>query len=281
MIWMRKEYEKRLDKLIDYLEEVNRGSETILAAPEEGQWAKLQDEIAKTVGALRQSRDDALSTKAIFSRNLTDIAHQMKTPLTSLQLTIQELSQEDSAPQKIQRIQADIDRLVRLSEALLLMARIDAGAIQIKPTQSDLYTLLAISAENLDPLSRFLGVPIEIDGDDLADVFVDVDWTLEALESVLKNCLEHSPTGHPVSVTYSHNPLYAEIIIEDEGPGFSKQDLSHLFERFFRGSRERAETGIGLGLALSRDLIEMQNGTITARNGSKGGACFEIRFYRH
>ena len=97
--------------------------------------------------------------------------------------------------------------------------------------------------------------------------------------NLMKNCAEHSAGGR-VRCFYEQNPLYTEIRIQDDGAGFDREDLPHLFERFYRG-RDAAEGGIGIGLALAKELIMRQNGAIRARNLPEGGACFEIRFYRH
>lgn len=109
-------------------------------------------------------------------------------------------------------------------------------------------------------------------------VAVDLDWTMEAVMNLMKNCMEHG-NGKTVHCSYAQNPLYTEILIWDDGEGFLKEDIPHLFERFYRGKNAK-EGGIGIGLALSKEIIERQNGTIRAKNRLDGGACFEIRFYR-
>ena len=110
-------------------------------------------------------------------------------------------------------------------------------------------------------------------------VAADLDWTMEAVMNLMKNCMEHS-LGGTVYCSYAQNPLYTEIRIWDEGEGFAKEDIPHLFERFYRGKNER-EGGIGIGLSLSKEIIERQNGTIRAENRPEGGALFEIRIYSH
>ena len=107
----------------------------------------------------------------------------------------------------------------------------------------------------------------------------DRTWTQEAVLNVLKNCMEHNP-GEVIHCTYEQNALYTKILIWDEGEGFAKEDIPHLFERFYRG-KNAAAGGIGIGLALAKEIVERQNGTIRAKNRQSGGACFEIRFYSH
>jgi len=110
-------------------------------------------------------------------------------------------------------------------------------------------------------------------------VIADLDWTMEAMMNLMKNCMEHNPGG-TVSCSYAKNPLYTEILIWDQGEGFAEEDIPHLFERFYRG-KNAGEGGIGIGLALSKEIIERQNGTIRAKNKPEGGALFEIHFYSH
>jgi len=112
------------------------------------------------------------------------------------------------------------------------------------------------------------------------EINTDLDWTMEAIMNLMKNCMEHSPEGSVVHCSYEANPLYVQIRIWDEGQGFAKEELPHLFERFYRGKNAK-DGSIGIGLSLVKAIIEMQNGILCANNLSTGGACFEIRFYRH
>lgn len=107
----------------------------------------------------------------------------------------------------------------------------------------------------------------------------DLEWTMEAMMNLMKNCMEHSQGGK-IYCSYEQNPLYTEIQIWDDGEGFAKEDIPHLFERFYRG-QNASEGGIGIGLALAKEMIERQNGTIRAKNRPGGGALFEIHFYCH
>ena len=161
----------------------------------------------------------------------------------------------------------------------MLLARMDAGTFPIQKKETDVFTLLVLSSDHLQELSAENGTMTEIPELGSMSVTVDPDWTMEALMNLMKNCMEHG-AGKTIHCSYEQNPLYTQIMIRDEGEGFAKEDLPHLFERFYRG-RGAKEGGIGIGLALAKELIERQNGTILAKNMPEGGACFEIRFYRH
>ena len=124
------------------------------------------------------------------------------------------------------------------------------------------------------------GLSVDIPEMGEMEIMADLDWTMEALMNLFKNCAEYTPPGGTVHCACSQNPLYTEIILWDEGKGFDKEDIPHLFERFYRG-KNAADNGTGIGLSLSREIIERQNGTIRAVNQPGRGGTFEIRFYSH
>ena len=276
--WRKKEI-ARIQALTDYLEKVNTGSSGVLFSVGEDDFSKLQDEIYKTVTELQQTRDEALKARSNFAENLYNIAHQLKTPITAISLSAQMMYEEPS-PEHLDQIQKQLSRLTHLEEALLLLSRIDAGTLSLEKKKVDVFTLLMLAADNLQELFTKENVSITIPEADEAVIYADLDWTMEAVMNILKNCMEHTPAGGNVFCSYEQNPLYTQIKIWDTGTGFVKKDIPHLFERFYRGTDAKGG-GIGIGLALAKAIIESQNGTITAENLTDGGACFEIHFYCH
>lgn len=282
---------RRIQALADYLEQVNTQKAAILCASGEDDFSKLEDEIYKTVTFLYQTRDAAVQAKNDFAENLSNIAHQIKTPITAISLSVQMMKQDlyegenfpssaSSAPGRhLEQAEKQILRLTHLEEALLVLSRIDAGTIFLQKKEIDVFTVLVLAADNLQEL--FAGSGTSVDIPELGEMMItaDLDWTMEAIMNLMKNCMEHSDGG-TVRCSYAQNPLYTEILIWDDGEGFAKEDLPHLFERFYRG-KNAGEGGIGIGLALAKEMIERQNGTIRAKNRPGGGALFEIRFYSH
>lgn len=277
--FLRKKKAAQIKQLTDYLEKVNTGSSGLLLQAGEDDFSKLQDEIYKTVTALYQTRDAALAAKNNFAENLSNIAHQIKTPITSISLSAQ-MMKENPSLKHLEQIRQQLSRLTHLAEALLLLSRIDAGTLSLERREADVFTVLMLAADNLQELFEEANVTVNIPESDETIIYVDLDWTMEAIMNLLKNCMEHTPAGGIVHCSYEQNPLYTQIRIWDTGPGFAKEDIPHLFERFYRGHNIQSG-GIGIGLSLSKAIIESQNGTISARNLVEGGACFEIRLYSH
>ena len=278
--WLfRRRSQKRIVDLTEYLERVNIGAGGTLIQTKEDEYSHLQDEIYKTVTTLYQTREAAVSAKKNFAENLANIAHQLKTPITAAFLSLQ-LMKKETANEYANQIEKQLDRLNRLEESLLMLSKIDAGMLLLKHERVDLYTALNLAAENLNDLLQDSHITIEIPENGCIEFFGDLEWTMEAFINLMKNCMEHSQPGGIVHCDYSGNPLYAEIRIWDDGTGFDKEDLLHLFDRFYRG-RRAVGNGIGIGLALAQSIFELQNGTITAYNRRNGGACFEIRLYSH
>lgn len=273
-----KKESRRIRALADYLEQVNTGKAAVLSAYGEDEFSKLEDEIYKTVTFLYQTKDTAVQAKNGFAENLSNIAHQLKTPITAISLSLQTI-QKDLDKKKSEQMQKQLLRLTRLEEALLVLSRLDAGTLILKKEKIDVFTVLVLAADNLQEL--FAEAETSIDIPELGEMAVtaDLDWTMEAMINLMKNCMEHNQGG-TIHCSYGQNPLYTEILIWDDGDGFCKEDIPHLFDRFYRG-KNACEGGIGIGLSLAKEIIERQNGIIRAKNRAEGGACFEIRIYSH
>lgn len=267
----------RIQALVDYLEQVNTGK-AVLSTSGEDDFAKLEDQIYKTVTFLYQTKDTAVQAKNNFAENLANIAHQIKTPITAISLSVQTIPKE-SGKKQLEQIQKQLLRLTHLEEALLVLSRLDNGTLVLQRDEIDVFTVLVLAADNLQELLSGSGTSIDIPELGGMAITADLNWTMEAMINLMKNGMEHN-AGGTIHCFYEQNPLYTEILIWDEGEGFAKQDIPHLFERFYRGQNAH-EGGIGIGLALSKEIIERQNGTIRAKNMPSGGACFEIRFYSH
>ncbi len=278
-LWRRN---RQLTKLSGALRNLMNGVEQLpLEDYTEGELSVLRSELQKLLQELKAGSDRLTAEKALLTDALADISHQLRTPLTSMQLMVT-LLKDDSLPlQRRRSLCRELDGMLHRTEwlvdALLKLSKLDAGTAGLRQQPTDLGRALRLAA---DPLS----VPLELKNvalviDARAAVFTgDEKWTAEALGNILKNAMEHTPAGGRIEATVTASPLFAQVLIRDNGPGFSKEDLPHLFERFYRGAGS-SENSFGIGLALARRIILAQNGTVLARNAPGGGAEFLIRFY--
>lgn len=265
----------------------------------EGELAILSSEIDKVIARLNLTVDELQAEKLALSDALADISHQLKTPLTSIAISTELIRDRLSARgdsedlverlRLIQTLQARVEDLV---SALLKLARIDAGVIKLVCGDVDARELVRKSFEPLAIAFDIADVRFSADVQDGASYEGDLTWSVEALENILKNCMEHTPTGGCVSVRVTEDVLACRIRIEDTGPGIAESDLPHIFERFYRGSRDASAApsevnpaGVGIGLALSKSLVTAQGGTLTAENlrdenGNITGAAFNLVFFK-
>lgn len=279
MGYLSRRKQKRIVELTDYLEQVNMGTGGRIIQRLEDEFSGLQDEMDKTVTELYETRESAVKDKINFADNLANIAHQLKTPITAAFLSLQ-LMEKEMPGMHTETIKKPLERLNHLEESLLTLSKIDAGILHLEHSPVDIYTALNLAAENLSDLLKQKNVTVEIPDKGCIEIIGDLEWSMEALMNLMKNCMEHSPTAGTIHCDYGSNPLYAEIFIWDEGDGFAPEDIPHLFQRFYRGKRSVGD-GMGIGLSLAQSIFELQNGNITARNLPSGGACFEIRVYSH
>lgn len=275
--YRQKKFHLRIHALTRYLENINRGGQGLILETSEDEFSGLQDEIYKTVTALYTERENAVLAKQNFADNLFNIAHQLKTPITVISLSAQ-MKTKQPASESFKQIKQQTERLTYLQESLLLLSRVDSGTLVIKRRPVDVFTLLTLAADNLTELFLQAEVSVDISETGEAEICADLEWSMEAVMNLLKNCMEHTPSGGTVHCSYEKNPLYVQIQIWDEGEGFAKEDLPHLFERFYRGRNEK-NGGVGIGLSLAKAIIELQNGVIHAVDLPAGGGCFEVRFY--
>lgn len=265
----------------------------------EGELAILSSEIDKVIARLNLTVDELQAEKLALSDALADISHQLKTPLTSIAISTELIrdrlsarSDSEDLVERLRLIQTLQARVEDLVSALLKLARIDAGVIKLVCGDVDARELVRKSFEPLAIAFDIADVRFSADVQDGTSYEGDLTWSVEALENILKNCMEHTPTGGCVSVRVTEDVLACRIRIEDTGPGIAESDLPHIFERFYRGSRDASAApsevnpaGVGIGLALSKSLVTAQGGTLTAENlrdenGNVTGAAFNLVFFK-
>lgn len=246
----------------------------------EGELSILQNEITKMTLRIREQNDALKKEKERLAESMADIAHQLRTPLTSVNLILSLLDDNPDENERKAMIRETKERFVQMDwllTSLLKLSRLDAGIVTFRIEKIDVNTLISSA------LHPFL-ISIELHNIALQTcvpkgVFIQGDdrWLSEAIQNILKNCLENAGDNGKIVITCEDNPLFTGITISDSGPGFAKEDLPFLFNRFYRGENAGA-AGYGIGLALCKTIITGQGGTITAKNHPQGGAVFVIRF---
>jgi signal transduction histidine kinase len=309
----------RIKELTEYLRELNLGSYRLRPGHREDRFSGLEDEVYKTVVLLREGRELMAKQKQSLADNLADIAHQLKTPLSSITLLcdllidqFQDISPsedndfskqqdtsvkdiavfevrkqnmqhikidgEDSGKQYAQTIADQAEHMTILLSGLLTLSRIDAGSLELEHKPVDVEELLWSAGEALRPLisQRQQTLTYLVTS---GYVIGDFHWLTEAIINLLRNCVEHTQPGGEISITCENNPIYTKIVIEDNGSGADIEDLPHLFRRFYRG-KNAAKDSVGIGLALTKSIIERSNGEIKAQNRQSGGMRFTIKLMR-
>lgn len=274
---------RRLAALCETLKRVNAGDYALEPADsEEGELSILQSELYKTTLRLREQSERLKKEKEQLASSLSDISHQLKTPLTSMFVMTELLCDGSLADEQRRvftaRLRAQLERLQWLVESLLKLSKLDAGAAEFLPREMPPEKLLDKALAPLRIPAELKNLTLLADSDG-RPILCDPNWTAEALVNLLKNCVEHTPPGGEVRVRAETNPLYTQITVRDTGPGFADADLPHLFTRFYRG-RNAGEGGVGIGLAMARSIAQSQGGTLTARNAKEGGALFTLRIPR-
>lgn len=280
--WNAAHTDRELARLSQTLNRILHGEEHVeVEAYQEGELGILRSEIHKMTVRLREQQQALQGDKVYLANSLADLSHQLRTPLTSMNLVAELLSREDLAPQRRAKLCRELTQLLEqmdwLVTTLLKLSKLEAGTIPFRRESVPLEQMVDQAA------APFL-IPMEVREQtfsvDCSGTFTgDVHWTAEAVGNLIKNAMEHTPAGGSITVRGKENALFSELVVEDTGPGIDPKDLPHLFERFYRGS-SRNQHGFGIGLSLAQRIVTGQGGTIQARNRTPQGAQFVLRFYK-
>lgn len=255
----------------------------LLEHMDEGELCIVENEINKLLTRLGEQNRELKKDRQFLADSLTDLSHQLRTPLTSMNLIVSMLESGEPDQQKqfayFGRLRRLLGKVQWLIEVLLKLSKLDADAIVFERQECGLQSLAAEAVMTVEIPMELKDVAAVTEIAEDAVVYVDRKWTLEAVENIVKNCLEHTPEGGKILISGSQNALYTELLIADTGAGIAKEDLPHIFERFYKG-KNSSEESVGIGLALAAAIVTRQGGVLQARNGREGGAEFAMRFYK-
>ena len=277
--------DKSLRSINKYLDKVNNGNyELKIEDNGEDEISRLRNELYKTTILLRESAENSEKEKTNLSNSLADISHQLKTPLTSIRIMLDNIEENPNMDEKtrnefIEEISRQIDWISSLVISLLKLAKFDAGAIVMQDTQINVKKLIDNVINNLAIMIDIKNIKIKEKIDEDVILRADYNWQLEALTNIIKNCIEHSKEDSKIKIEVENNSIFVKIKITDEGEGIAKEDLSHIFERFYK-SKQASENSIGIGLSLAKTIIEKENGYIKVDSELGKGTTFEIKYLK-
>ncbi len=268
---------KRIERinLGDYSLQIDRNSEDELSL--------LDNQIYRTAVKFREQAENSNKDKENLQKSLSDISHQLKTPLTSIIVMVDNILDDDDMPLEIRReflndIKHNTNTISFLVQSLLKLSKLDAEAVKFRYEQVEVKSIVDECIKNTAVMAEILGVRLETDCN---DIILDCDrkWLCEAVTNIIKNCIEHSQNGN-IKITADQNKLYTKISIKDNGSGITKEDLPHIFERFYKG-KNSSDDSVGIGLSLAKTIIEKQGGYISVSSELNKGSEFVIKFFNN
>lgn len=272
----------KVNQLNNYLSALNRGHQlTDVSNYDEGELSVLQAELYKLSVTLSHQNEMLLQKQTFVQDSLNDIAHQIKTPLTSMMVMTDLMLETDVPAEKqaefVKLMQNQLERLKLLITNLMTLSKLDAGVITYHPSwikDTDLFEKVLNSFQVIAELKE-ITMDCETTGE---EVYIDATWMVEALSNLVKNAIEHSPSPSTLKIQSSINQLYWRIVVENEGQGIDAEDLNHIFERFYRGKNSSTDS-VGIGLSLTEKIITQQQGRINVESIPNQFTRFKIEFY--
>ena len=281
--WFQRRRYGQMERLSRELSDIlHGGAELRLEEYQEGELSILRSELQKLLTQVKSSNAALLEDRQTLADSLADISHQLRTPMTSMELIVTLLRSPSTTEERRRELLLELNRLLDrtawLIEALLKLSKLDAGTVRLQPRSVSLPELIRQASEPLAVAMELRQQSLILDVPE-SEIFCDPLWTVEAFGNLLKNAMEHTPVGGFIRVSAEPGAIYTQITVRDNGSGFDPEDLPHLFERFYRG--KNADPGsFGIGLALTRRILSEQECTIKAANHPDGGAVFTLRFYK-
>ena len=275
---------KKINKIIELISSINRRNFDIdIEEYTEDELSGLKQEIYKTSLMLRSEADNQLKDKLNLKDSLSDISHQLKTPLTSITIMIDNILDNDDMDTKTRRkflinIKREIININFLVQNLLKLSKFDANVIKFNKENVLIKNIVDEAIKKVSALSELKGISIKVSGDKNATINCDFMWEVEAISNIIKNSIEHIGNDGFVEINYTKNKAYSRILIRDNGVGIDSEDLPHIFDRFYKG-KNTSRDSVGIGLALSKSIIEKDNGSISVKSTPNIGTIFTIKFF--
>ncbi|HJB27314.1 MAG TPA: HAMP domain-containing histidine kinase [Candidatus Blautia faecavium] len=275
--------EKKLDDLIMYLMKVQDGQEfPSLSQESSGRFGILKSEIYKMVVLLKEQSQGAQKERGYLAQMLSDISHQIKTPLAAITLMTDLLknpkTEEKKREEFIKNIDTQVNKITWLIRNLLTLSQLEADVLQLKKERTEVRSLLEKACQPFLIPAEMKEITLTVNGEENLFFLCDREWTTEAFSNIIKNCIEHTGRGGFVKITAAQNNFATTVTIEDNGAGIAKEDLPHIFERFYKG-RHGSKESVGIGLAMAKQIVMQQNGVIRVESEEGRGSIFKVKMY--
>ena len=275
---------KKINKIIELISKINRRNFDIdIEDYTEDELSALKQEIYKTSLMLRSEADNSLKDKLNLKDSLSDISHQLKTPLTSITIMIDNILDNEEMDSKTRRkflinIKREIININFLVQNLLKLSKFDANVIKFNKEEALIKDIVDEAIKKVSALSELKGISIKVSGDKNATINCDFMWEVEAISNIIKNSIEHINNDGFVEINYTKNKVYSRILIRDNGIGIDSNDLPYIFDRLYKGKNTNRDS-VGIGLALSKSIIEKDNGSVSVKSTPNIGTIFTIKFF--
>ena len=269
--FLKKRQKKRIEELEELIDRLGEKNYSIPMVQDE--FSILEDKIYKIFIELVEARESLEINSKKQIQNLEDIAHQIKTPITSMFFDLEMIDKDEDNKKEIERLELQLERLNSLADILLKLSSLDANVDKMEKNEVLISEIIEYALDILRKSIDEKNIKIIFDYED-SEIKVDYYWVSEALINIIKNALNREETTK-IKISTNKNPIYTEIIIEDDGGGIKEENFKKIFERFYKSPDSK---GFGIDLAMAKSIVEANNGDISVKNG-KDGAIFKIKFY--
>ena len=276
--------DKEIEKIIKCIEKINRKNyELELDELSEDKLSILKQEIYKTTVMLKENADNSLKDKINLKNSLQDISHQLKTPLTSINIMLDNIIDNPEMDIEIRQdfvkqIKREINNITFLVQSILKLSKFEANTITFNQEEVLVKKIINETVKNVSNLSDLKNVNIEINDRCKNKIKCDYKWQVEALTNILKNAVEYSYEGNKVIIDCEDNNVYTQIKIKDFGKGMDDDDTLNIFKRFYKG-KDASKDSVGIGLSLSKTIIEKDKGVVIVESKKGQGTTFIIKYF--
>lgn len=279
LYWRERLYRKSENIIKDYIE----GNYNVhLPQSNEGNIYQLLASVDQLATMLQAKNDTEQKTKEFLKNTISDISHQLKTPLSALMMYQEIIENEPDNPETVKefslKIGTALKRIEQLIQSMLKITRIDAGSIFFEKSNYSISNILNHAISELTTRANNEKKEIVIDGDLEQMLYCDIEWTSEAIGNIVKNALDHTDVGGKITISWERTPAMVRIYITDNGHGIDQEDIHHIFKRFYRSKNTSDSQGIGLGLPLAKVIVEEQGGILSVQSERLQGTTFTLSF---